>query len=118
MAKYRKNTQCPICGQNTFKSSIYCGEFGVEESYYNCSNCGHNYSCVFGCSFEEDGKYSVAWDYNTPFYPLHKRLNKLRRIAKRNYKKYGKKTSDYTNRIGFFYSKNGIKKTEDVFSFI
>lgn len=118
MIKNKKSMRCPICGQNTYKSLTYDGPFGTEEAHYDCSHCGFQYSYVYGNSFEEVGKYSIAWSYNTPFYPLHKRLSKLERIAKRNYKKYLKKTSDYTNRIGFYYGKNKIEKTSDVFFLI
>lgn len=114
MAEYRKNTQCPICGQNTYKDLIYSGPLGIEEEYCECSYCGYYYSFIYGNSIEEIGKHTIAWSYDTPFYPLHKRVGKLEKAAKRNYRKYSKKTSDYTNRIGFYYGKKIIKKTSDV----
>lgn len=114
MAEYKKNTRCPICGRNTYKELVYSGPLGIEEEHDECSNCGYYYSFTYGNSIEEIGKYTVAWSYDTPFYPLYKRLSKLEKIAKRNYKKYNKKTTDYTERIGFYYGKNNIRKTNDV----
>lgn len=114
MAEYKKNIRCPICGRNTYKKLIYTGPVGIEEEHDECSHCGYYYSFTYGNSIEEIGKYTIAWSYDTPFYPLHKRLGKIERIAKRNYKKYNKKTIDYTERIGFYYGKNNIRKTNDV----
>ena len=78
MAEYKKNTQCPICGRNTYKELIYTGPLGIEEEHDECSHCGYYYSFTYGNSIEEIGKYTIAWSYDTPFYPLHKSGSPLR----------------------------------------
>ena len=96
--------RCPICGEYA-EHKYYKTEYWVEEDYIDCKNCGYYYAFTHGNYIEEIGKYVIGWSYMTPYYLVNKRIGKLIRKARRNYKKHNKKTKDYKNKLGFYYGK-------------
>lgn len=89
--------KCPICNHKT-KYTIYSGSYGAEEEYIICNNCGYSYEFAYGAYRIYVGRKRFIWNYtisSNKYNQLIKKISKAEFMAKRNWKKYKKKTGVY-----------------------
>lgn len=88
---------CPICNSKT-KSEYSIGPYGVEEEYINCPICGYGYQFCYGNYLLYIGNKTFIWDYRRRLGgPLDKRIKRAYFMARRNWKKFHKKTTGDKN---------------------
>lgn len=91
---------CPICHHQA-KNITYNGPFGLEEEYTNCEICGFKQEFAYGNFLEVVGNKWFIWDYRLSGNKrtrLMKKVSKAEFMARRNWKKFRKRTyaKDYT----------------------
>lgn len=85
---------CPICNSKV-KSEYFIGLFGIEEEYIDCPICGYFYQFYYGDYLLYVGNKTFTWnDYGRRSGgPLDKRIKRAVFMARRNWKKFHKKTT-------------------------
>ena len=83
---------CPICNSKV-KSEYYTGPYGLEEEYIYCPVCEYDYHFAYGQYLCHVKNKTFIWDYTTPTNVINKRLKRAHFMARRNWKKYRKKTT-------------------------
>ena len=84
---------CPICEKKNIYV-YYTGSFGIEEEYYKCTNCGYTDEFAYGGTrIVVKGKEFITWycENHNKKIQTYKKIGKMIREAKRNYKKRKKK---------------------------
>jgi hypothetical protein len=85
--------QCPICNHKA-EFTIYPCEYGNEEEYILCNNCGYSYEFAYGGYRIYVGRKCFIWNYTinpNKYKQLMKKISKAEFTAKRNWKKHKKK---------------------------
>ena len=90
-------TMCPICHHQA-KYASYSGPYGLEEEYTYCPTCGFREEFAYGGYFKEVGNKYFIWDYtfmsnHNKWLKLIKKISKAEFMARRNWKKFKKKTN-------------------------
>lgn len=97
------HVNCPICNTR-LKSDYYYEEYYICEEYILCPVCNYRYQFAYGNYLEEIGTKQFIYDYsifhvqNKSYASrLFKKIRKAKIDAKRNWKKYKKKTTPQEN---------------------
>ena len=86
---------CPICHHKA-NHKIYSSEICLEEEYTNCPTCGFRREFAYGGELIIVGNEWFSWNYTLNGDKLYRLLRKIRKakfIARRNWKKFRKKTN-------------------------
>lgn len=86
--------KCPICNHKA-EYTIYSGPYGAEEEYILCNNCGYSYEFAYGAYRIYVGNECFIWNYtinSNKYNKLMRKISKTEFMAKRNWRKYKKKT--------------------------
>ena len=86
--------KCPICNHRANYSSSN-GPMGIEEEYVNCSTCGYRSEFAYGGYIEVVGSKWFVWSYtisSNEFALVNRRISRARFMAKRNWKKFRRRT--------------------------
>ena len=86
---------CPICHHQA-KYESYLGPYGLEEEYTNCTICGFRKDFAYGGYFENVGNNYFIWNYTlvgNKWLKLMKKISRAEFMARRNWKKFRKKTN-------------------------
>lgn len=86
---------CPICHHQA-NHEIYSCEICLEEEYTNCPVCGFRQEFAYGGELVIVGNKWFSWNYTLNGAKLYRLLRKIRKakfMARRNWKKFRKKTN-------------------------
>lgn len=92
-----ETVNCPVCNSKIW-DDFYTGPFGIEEEHIDCPICGYSYQFCYGSYLLYIGNKTFIWDYRRRLGgPLDKRIKRAHFMAKRNWKKFHKKTTGDKN---------------------
>lgn len=64
MINITRKIECPVCGIE-IEETIYANEWGTEEEYYQCSNCGYGYEFAYGNYLKYINGKEFSYTYRT-----------------------------------------------------
>lgn len=90
------NTTCPIC-KGKAEYTCYNGAWGTEEEYIECNSCNYYYEFAYGNYREIVHNKCFTWSYSDydrlcKFPAFVGKINRAEFMARRNWKKFKKKT--------------------------
>lgn len=91
----KNKIMCPICHHKANHEIYYC-EIGLEEEYTSCPVCGFRQEFTYGGELVIVGNKWFNWNYTLNGAKLYRLLRKIRKakfMARRNWKKFRKKTN-------------------------
>lgn len=90
----KNKIMCPICHRQA-EYEIYGCEWGIEEEYTHCPVCGFKEEFAYGYHNVVVGNKWFSWNYKlvgNGYTRLMKKISKAEFMARRNWKKFKKKT--------------------------
>lgn len=93
---------CPIC-HNKAEYTSFAEDIGIVEEYTRCPVCGYRDEMAYGYYLVVVGNKTFSWSYRLEgnnCIRLFKKLNRAKFAARRNWKKFRKKTLPRNCQLG------------------